>query len=422
MRAIRSSILILSLVMVTACQMIPDKIDPSKITSINILDRNGLSQTISTKDRLGEYNRTNFLAPQPYQKVMRVYGREKSGDVRAQITSYHPNGEIKQYLEASNNRANGQYCEWFPNGQLKIQAYVIGGAADLNTGAEESWLFDGLNHAWDEEGHFIAEIPYSKGVISGVAHFYHPNGNLWKETPYSKNCIHGEQKIYLSDGTLLQKTEYKEGLKDGEAVRYWDNEQVAYYEISVQGNLSEAAYYNFSGQLVSEIKNGTGFRAIFDKEGVQELQEFKKGVQDGVVKVFDNSSRLARTYSIEREEKVGEEIDYFPGTKQNKLLLTWHKGVLQGPVKTWYKEGNLESQREMSQNKKNGLLTAWYRTGALMMVEEYDCDQLLKGEYYRMGEKIPISKIENGKGVATLFNSDGNFLKKIHYESGRPVE
>lgn len=422
MRFIRYILVLCVVVLASGCQIIPHTIDPQKITSINILDRNGLSQTISAKERLGEYEKTDFLAPQPYQKVMRVYGKQKNGSVCAQITSYHPNGEVKQFLETVNNRAFGRYCEWFPNGQLKIQAYVIGGVADLNTQAEDSWLFEGVNRAWDEEGNLIAEIPYYKGELYGIACYYHPSGSLWKQTPYVKNQIDGMQCTYLKDGSLLLTTEYTQGVKNGESIRYWNSESVAYIEHSVSGKLMEATYYTQKGHVVAEINAGNGYRAIFGKYNVQELHQFKQGVQEGVVKIFDDNSQLVRTYEIHQGEKHGIETDYFPGSSQPKLLLTWNQGLLEGCVKTWYESGNLESQKEMSQNLKNGLLTAWYRSGALMLVEEYDCDSLLKGEYYRLGEKIPVSKIAKGQGVATLFNPEGNFSKKVHYQNGRPLE
>jgi antitoxin component YwqK of YwqJK toxin-antitoxin module len=100
----------------------------------------------------------------------------------------------------------------------------------------------------------------------------------------------------------------------------------------------------------------------------------------------------------------------------------WYEGVLQGPVKTWYDNGQLESQRDMSENQREGLLTAWYRNGSLMLVEEYEEDRLLHGEYYRMGEKTAVSQIENGKGVAMLFNPEGNFARKVSYQDGKPQD
>jgi hypothetical protein len=57
-----------------------------------------------------------------------------------------------------------------------------------------------------------------------------------------------------------------------------------------------------------------------------------------------------------------------------------------------------------------------------MLIEEYDNDQLVKGIYIKKGEKSPVSVIENGEGIATLYDSDGYFLKKIKYYKGIPTE
>ncbi|MBS0646707.1 MAG: hypothetical protein JSR97_09005 [Verrucomicrobia bacterium] len=381
-----------------------------------------MSQTISSKNRLSEFEKTDFFAPQPYQKVMRVYAKDKNGSLRAQITSYHPNGQIKQYLEAVDQRALGTYCEWYANGQKKVHAYVISGIADLNSQAETSWLFDGYTYAWDDEGHFIAKIPYALGELEGEALYYHPNGNLWKQLSHSKGVLHGLSSIYLEDGTAFQTTNYEHGEKHGICYRYWSPDQLAYEEHYNQGRLEEGCYLSAQGNLLAEVKNGEGTRAVFSKTSLAELQHYKNGWQEGLVKMLDAKGNIACSYHLKNTLKHGEELGYYPGTQQPKIQLTWNMGVLQGSIKTWYEDGVLESQREMSQNQKNGLLTAWYRNSSLMLVEDYENDKLIKGEYYRMAEHVPVSKVENGKGLATLFSADGTFAKKVHYSEGRPVE
>ncbi len=408
--------------LLTGCGICPDKIDHGKITSINIIDRNGMSETISSKERLGAFNNTDFLAPQPYQKVLRVYGNSNNGQVSSCITSYHPNGQIKQYLEALNNRAFGAYREWHPNGTCKVDAYVIGGSADINTNAEQSWVFDGTSRAWNDEESLIAEIQYKKGELEGVSTYYHPNGKVWKISPYSKNTLHGTQITYLEDGTTFQTTTYENGLKHGASVRYWQGGEIAFEEEYQKGELNFATYYTPFGASIASIQNGSGHRAVFGKTELLELQEFKNGKQDGIVKVYENGTTLIATYTMKDGEKQGEELNYFPGTEHPKLLLNWHGGILQGAVKTWHENGQLESHREMSENQKNGLLTAWYRNGSLMLVEEYEKDKLQKGEYFRMGERHAASKVEKGSGVATLFNSEGNFSRKVYYHDGTPVQ
>ena len=415
-------LLCLWVIALSGCGFSPDQIPPDKITSINIIDRNGMSETINAKERLNAFGNTDFLSPQPYQKVMRVYGKQSNGDVRSCITSYHPNGQVKQLLFSVNNRAFGAYSEWYPNGKLKVEAMVIGGIADINTQAEQSWLFDGKNCAWDEDGHLIASIQYEKGELQGESIYYHPNGQIWKACPYSKNVLHGSVRIFLEDGSLFQTLSYKEGVKEGICTRYWERSSIAFQENYEKGLLMEARYYDWHGSTAATIQRGKGFRAIFGKKQLQQLQEYKGGIQDGSVKIFDEKNHLTSVYVVHNGEKIGEEINYFPGSKQPKLLLTWHEGVLQGPMKTWYSSGQLESQREMSDNQKHGLLSAWYRSGSLMLVEEYDNDNLVKGEYYRMGEKAPTSQIERGKGIATLFNPEGIFFRKVPYQDGKPLE
>ena len=76
----------------------------------------------------------------------------------------------------------------------------------------------------------------------------------------------------------------------------------------------------------------------------------------------------------------------------------------------------------MSNNQKNGILTSWYEVGNLMMIESYDKDKLVKGDYFQNGNKIPISEVIAGHGIATLFDPTGKFLRKISYYSGRPLE
>ena len=54
-----------------------------------------------------------------------------------------------------------------------------------------------------------------------------------------------------------------------------------------------------------------------------------------------------------------------------------------------------------------------------MFIEEYENDILIKGSYYQINQKEPVSTIIKGNGIATLFDSTGRFIKKIHYSEGK---
>jgi antitoxin component YwqK of YwqJK toxin-antitoxin module len=399
---------------------------PPGLTSINIIDRNGLSETISNTDRLDQYAHVDFLTQQPYQKVLRIYGRDVNGDMSAIITSYHPNGHPKQYLEVVNNRAHGAYKEWYVNGRLKLETYVIGGEADINTAAEESWLFEGCSSVWDEEGHLIAEIPYIGGQLQGISTYYHPNGVVWKKITNQNNLFEGPSEIYLDNGDLFQTTWYVKGAKQGSSIRYWNDGSIAADECYCDGLLTSGSYFNRCGDLVSQVIDGDGNRALFGKETLCELQEYHNGVQEGKVQVFAPNGALTRLLHMKNDVKNGEEIEYYPLNEVKngvvpKLSINWIDGVIQGSVKTWYPTGTKESQREIANNCKNGLLTAWYTDGGIMLIEEYDRDKLVKGEYFAIGERIPASEIHGGRGLATLYDARGNFLRKVIYNNGKPL-
>ncbi|MBS4163197.1 Uncharacterized protein PRO82_000495 [Candidatus Protochlamydia amoebophila] len=397
---------------------------PLPLTSIHIIDRNGFAETISNKDRLNQYQQTDFLSSQPYQKVLRIYARDSKGNVRSVVTTYHANGNPKQFLQILNGRANGCYYEWHENGSISLSTKVIGGVADVTPSAERSWIFDGSSYAWDEDENLIGEIFYNQGSLEGVSTHYHSCGQVWKQIPYKKNQIEGVCEIYKTNGEILQQIHYVQGQKHGPSFRYWDNKNLASQEEYCKGKLENGQYFDQQGNSVAEVKQGTGFRAVFGKDYIKEIQEYREGILEGEVKVFTACGNLKRVYHVKNQIKHGEEMDYYdsinPQTIQPKLAFYWYEGKIQGHVKTWYANGVQESQKEMANNAKHGVSTAWYQDGNLMMIEEYDNDKLIKGDYFRKGERAPASQVIIGKGTATIFDAEGHFVQKINYLNGKP--
>lgn len=393
--------------------------------TISIIDRNGMSEVISNPDRIKQYRAVDFLGPQPYEKVVCIHSRLKNGNIPSFLYSYHENGQPKQYLEVINSRAQGTYKEWFPNGQQKLVANVIGGEADLAQQAARSWMFDGIAYAWDEAGNLQAEISYEKGVLCGNSVYYHPEGTIWKIVPFKAGKIDGVSQIFLKNGELFQTSTFVDGKIHGSSMRYWPGQKIAIEEEFKDDRLLFGNYYDSAGNQISQIRDGNGFKAFFGRTSLVELHEFRHGVAEGEVKIFDKNQKLHRVYFVKNNQKHGEDLEYYEESHLKqipKLLVTWYEGKIQGISKTWYDNGVQESSREMSQNAKNGMSIAWYRDGSLMLLEEYQNDKLLKGEYYRRGEKRPISEVKQGSGIATIFDPEGNFLHKVIYQNSVPGE
>src|SRR5579862_4319033 len=394
------------------------------VTSIQIIDRNGFAETISNKDRISNYKNVDFLHAQPYQKILRVFGRNAQGQSTSKITSYHENGQLWQYLEVIDGRAHGLYREWFSNGQLKIESHLIEGLADIHALAQKSWVFDGKSQVWNEQGHLIAEIHYEKGELDTPSLYYHANGKLQKILPYKAGLIEGDVLIYDEEGALIEQISYLSGQKQGSATCFWPSRTPLYSEKYENALLLEASYHDPSGKCIAQIQDGTGEQALFQDGVLYSLIEYKNGNPEGLVRVFNPNRTLHCTYHIEDGKKNGEEWEYYPSKEgekpQPKLCVHWHEDKLQGIIKTWYPNGVMESQREVNGNKKQGLCFAWYKNSDLMLMEEYENDLLVKASYFKKADKAPVSKIDAGKGIATLYTSDGIFIRKVSYEKGVP--
>ena len=419
------SFVFISLLMLVAfgCSHYTSEGDP--LVAIQIQDRNGFTETVSTPERLENYLNVDFLSSQPFKKVLRVY--KSGGKNHSIITTYHPNGSIAQYLEAKEMRASGVYREWFPNGQVKIDAYVIGGTADIIQGAQKDWLFNGTSRVWNEDGNLMAQIPYEGGVLQGTSVYYYPSGIMQCQIPYVKNMEDGERIEFFPSGNVKSRIQFQRGVRTGPAYGYFENNLNAWIEEYTEGLLLQGIYYNLQGEAIAKVEDGRGQQARYEGDTISFILEIRQGVPEGVVKKFNPKGDLLALYSIKNNKKHGEEISYFlpeagEHERRTKLSIQWDQGFIHGIAKTWYRNGQLQSQREYCRNTKLGPACAWYKNGTLMFIEEYEEGLLVKGAYYKKNQNDPVSTVINGNGTAYIYNEDGIFMKKILYVKGKPTD
>lgn len=396
------------------------------LVSIQLVNRSGITETVSDPARLVNFAKIDFTELQPYSRVLRVFGRDAKGRSHSILTSYHPNGQVWQWLEAWDGRANGVFREWHPSGKVHIEATVIEGVADLDSKAQGSWIFDKKSSVWNEDGHLVAEFSYDRGILHGNVDYYHPNTRLSKVIPYTKGVVDGIVQVFDASGNLEEEVPHAKGELEGIARGYWGDGSLRYQESYKKGLLWEGSYHSSTGEEVSAIVEGNGVRSDFTSGYLYAMVEYKEGRPEGVVKRFRANGTLKKMYSILHGKKHGEEWRYYARTGEDKqflprLYLNWHEGAIQGMVKTWYENGQLESSREMQQNKKEGHSVAYYENGDLMLAEEYSNDVLKKGCYYKTGEDEPVSCVVDGDGVVSIFSSEGAFVQRIRYEKGQPL-
>ncbi len=424
--------ILLSALVFVACSTSKSHPTNRNLASISIKDRNGISESVRAKDRLERYQKLDFAQSQPYEKVLRVYSPDRQGHIDAIVTSYHPNGQLHQYLEVRDSRAFGMYQEWYRNGKQKAEAHVIGGQPDIEEFAKASWLFDGPTTVWDEFGHLVAVMPYHLGKLEGESLYYYPSGQLHRRLSYKENLLEGDTFYYDVQGRLRERSLYVAGKRHGLTEVYGEEGQVIAQETYRDDLLEEATYCRPSGELLASIRHGDGTRVIFNEQGIYQKEEYHNGVLDGNVQVFDARGALSMEYGMKDEVKHGVEWVYYAAptrlaaekgaSLRPKLSVEWYKGVIQGVCKSWYDNGVLQSQRTFADNKKSGSSTFWYKNGKLMMLEHYEKDALQSGEYYQPDSPIPVSRVVGGNGVASLFDEEGRLIRKVIYRHGKPSE
>ncbi len=392
----------------------------TSLAKVHVISSKGTTETITNKERLKSFEKEHLLSNQPYKKVIRIF--HGSDATQSIITTYHTNNQIYQRLECINGQAHGSYQEWFPNGKQKIDAYVIQGSPDLEVLNQNSWIFDGESKAFDENGKLSAIFHYINGLLEGEAVSYFPSGKIREQTPYLSGNIHGTMVSYDEEGNIIQKLHYLHGLQEGLSQKYWQKNRLCFEDRFEKGKLLSGIYFDPLGNLIAQVKGGAGERVIYNEDSSYQLNQYKNGQEAGKIKIYNEKNQLINCFFQQQGIKHGEELVFNPTDQKLILSIDWNDGKIHGLVKTWYPNGQMESQKEMSHNKKQGILTAWYRDGSLMIVEEYDSDELVKGKYFKRGSAAPISIISQGKGLATLFDENGILIRKVEYFGGKPVE
>ncbi len=418
---------VIAIFICTSCGL---KNPSNELSFIQITDKNGISEIISSKEKLLKYKNINFENdPQPYKQVTRIFSDQTTHKNFSKITSYHENSNIFQYLEIKDASAYGRYIEWHKNGMKKIEAQVIGGEANLSTQAQETWLFDGPSFVWDERGNLLADINYENGLLSTTSTYYHINGSIKKIVPYENNEINGTVSEYDENKKLITIFNFKNGKLNGKTKGFYKNNYI-FIENYKDNKLIKAKYLDNNNNLLSTIKEGDGYKTFVDNNlSFIKKIEYKKGIEEGLTEEWSITGELICKYHKKNNAKQLEETFYFLKNELDesllndniicpKLSIQWKDNYVHGLVKTWYNNAILESQKTISKNKKNGPLSAWYKDGSIMLLEEYENDILIGGKYFKKTFSSTVSTITMGTGIATFYDENGLFIKKIKYEKG----
>jgi len=153
------------------------------------------------------------------------------------LTDFHDNGRRKWRAQVANNRYEGQYTAWWPNGLKSEEGTFVKGKKH------------GLFTTFHENGQQKAVGAYSDGVMTGIWTFWHDNGqkqsegifeddkkvDTWKEwhkngklaatRSYKNGVLDGPQQLWHPNGQQSETFAYRDGVKAGEYRGFHPNGQ-----------------------------------------------------------------------------------------------------------------------------------------------------------------------------------------------------
>ena len=181
------------------------------------------------------------------------------------LVDFHDNGRRKWRAQIANNRYEGQFTAWWPNG-LK---------------AEEGTYVKGRKHglftSYHENGQPKDSGAYSDGIMAGIWTYWHDNGQKQSEGLYDGDRKIDVWKEWHPNGKLATTCPHKNGVRDGHCESWHDNGQRS-EELDYRGGVK-------AGQFRSWYANGEPrAEGSFDAAG-RPTGEWKYWLQDGSVDV-----------------------------------------------------------------------------------------------------------------------------------------
>jgi len=360
---------------------------------IILLGQFSCSDTIKSKT---EYRLDRAGNPE-YKEIEYQYinGKDEQGndvEIRNGLTKeYYPDGQIKSEIEFSDGKVNGQVKTYFENGKI----------SEIS-----SWTNDLPNG-------------YSK-------YFYH-NGNLYQEEFYKDGKLNGEQKTYFVNRKLKTRIIYKDDF-------IW---QVLVTNDTLGNKLDELTIdkghgvlnsYYLSGKIqsITIFENGipNGKMSWFFESGKdQGYLTFVNGHKDGELIIFHENGQIARKASFKNDFIIGTEKTYSKKGgiisemtyKQNLTTeditrldggifqtvsgvidpLGLGKGIMNGSYRTYYGNGQIESEQYYFDGLQDSLFREYFDNGSIKTDIYFDDNYESNKRYEKRFDK-------NGKAIMSL--------------------
>ena len=208
---------------------------------------------------------------------------------------------------------------------------------------------------------------------------------------YSQDSIY--KKFYFESGNLSSEGYLSKNIPEGKWISYYQNKQIKSVGYWKNAQLDSTwLFYDSTGNLILKENYSEnlkeGFSIEFDTTGyIKKQTQYKKGVKNGLEKIFFDHSELIKFTTIyDNGKKNGETLEY---NKNQKIItiLNYNKGLLskkeeinrydsdgnkQGIWKDFHENGKIKKEVIYFHGKKDGFEKIYDKKGKIQELQSYN--------------------------------------------------
>jgi antitoxin component YwqK of YwqJK toxin-antitoxin module/Tfp pilus assembly protein PilF len=276
------------------------------------------------------------------------------GELDGQAICYHFDGSKKSEGTYSKGKREGKYTLYNKAGDITISESFVAGELK----GKYQKFFDGK--IVEEEADYDADIVvgsfkkyYSNKKLK--AEYVYKDKKVFSSVEYYPTGMKSSESTYNEKGAILSTSYF-----DASGEKYYDevfnSKEIKYIRQYTKSNpkpteinLSRKAFeiknlenkVLISGAFDKGLRHGT-WKYLFATGQLNQESDYNKGEQEGLNKIY-NKSGILTSVSNYKKDTIQGRSDVFD-TRSLKKTFNYRKGELNGPFRTYFSDGKLESK------------------------------------------------------------------------------
>ena len=392
--------------------------------------------------------------------------------------TFFSNGQINEETPIVDERAHGLFTEYFVNGKILTQGYMVKGTAQgywfyydkLGYLNDIKYFVDGEQYGWQRnfacngkifksefleqgyikqrcyydtlgnitkrlnydsaspfvftvtnfDGNVVYKRPIKNNFLNGTSYNYYPDGKIHTERTFDMELENGTSKYYDVYGNISKEENYDFDNLNGKYTTY-DNKILEYSTTYINNKITGEAidyYYNGKPYIKTNYKNNkaNGKQSYFDQTGnIGFIRNYKS--DNFTSYCYENESgQLITPIEI---NKPNMEIKSFYKNKKVALVYNLKNGDREGSLVFYDVNGIKITEENYSNGYLNGPRTTYYPTGKVKSKATFFYGKFngMYIEYYENGNKKEEITFLNGSrhGISTFYDITGKQTYKYFY-------